>query len=165
MKRAKRGSFTEALQWVFRLLAASLLLMLLLSQISMLTGYAKDTDALELQLYRERLLGPEGIFVTEHGRVLPGIVDPTKMTDQHLFSAYRQEEPVFAARLTLYEDAALSKVLFEAAHSDELLDPYLELGKAGLTGSGGARYEALVLPVLVDFPTGKTTRLATSGGD
>lgn len=155
----KRGSFTEAIQWIVRILAASVLLLLLLGQITMLTGFVKKPNSMELSLYRARLInGPDGIFLEKDGHIIPGIIDLNKMTNRHLIEVYKQEEPLFAARLRLYDTAAAvgSETPFqEAMHYPQLIDTYLELGKAGLTGSGGALYEREVLPVLIETKNGR----------
>lgn len=153
----KKGQIGESMQWILRLLIASLLLFILLAQIIMLVGYTETPTRMELSVYQQRLLyGPHGVYAHEDG-VRPGVVDLSRLTDQSLRDAYYQEVPRFAARLTLYEDAdayASGTAFRTAVHEPKSVDKSMALAAAGLTGPGGGHYEQHVLPVLYEKADG-----------
>ncbi len=144
----RRGEMGEVLQWIVRLGAALLLLSLLIAQILLITGYKRTPTALELRLYRERLLdGPNGIFSAR------GVLDLARLDDKTLQEAYAQQVPVFGARLDLYPDVqaiANGTPLRSAAQEPDIVQKYLPLAAAGLSGPGGGLYERHLIPVLYE---------------
>lgn len=159
----KRGSFTEALQWIIRVLAATLLMLLLVGQMTMLTDFAKEPHALEMALYRQRLLyGPHGLLAPEAPDARDGRVPHSRFLKENFFATqYQQEEAIFGARIRLYrsiEELVAEEAAAELLHEPGLVADYLPLARAGLTGSGGARYERQTLPIIL--VTGETERPA-----
>lgn len=150
----RRGVETsEAILWIFRLIAALVLLGLLIAQIVMITGYQKRPYHMELALYQARLVsGPHGIFLQEGSSVVPGIVDSALVTTKHLTDAYSKEGSIYGCRMRLFLNATSlkeEKPFRIAYNNEELVLAYLGLGAAGLSGPGGAAYERHVYPVTV----------------
>lgn len=155
----RRGMVGEGLQWVIRLTAATILLLLLLIQIWMITEQRAKPYGAELALYEYRLVqGPNGLFYEEDGIVEPGVVDAAKVSDLGLYNAYSASKDLaFGARIRLYNDSTLigsDRYLRTAVHNPAVADVYLELGSAGLHGDGGAVYERHVYPVMIRLGEG-----------
>lgn len=148
------SSVSEAALWITRILALSLLATVLATQINMVKEVREEPRHLELALYRQRLLtGPHGVVARDNdGRVMAGFIDEEKLEQDYLEKIYSQEEPVFAARLSLYdsiEKLELGEVRAQAEHYPELLKRSLALAQAGVRGRGSASYERRVYPFLI----------------
>ncbi len=156
--RSRRGDVGEAMQWIYRLTAAIILFWLLFAQIQMITNFMKVPDHMELALYQQRFIdGPDGVFAHEPttGRVLDGVVDTSRFNDRTLTNAYVQDAGTFGARLTLYLNTTTleqQQPFMSATNAPDVVEKYLPLAEAGLTGPGGGLYERHVYPVMMQFP-------------
>lgn len=149
----RRGDVGESLQWIYRIILAVILFWLLFIQIHMLVDFMKSPYRMELSLYQQRILNGVYAKEVETGRVLVGVVDVQSFTDVNVEKVYRQKIPVFGVRLKLFnninsleQDKPLIKPVLQPK---DLVNKYMAPASAGLSDSGGGKYERHVYPVMI----------------